>query len=205
MKISIIGSGHVGSALAEGLLKAGHKVSFGVRKPEEVKKELPGALKKADVSDVRSSAEGADIIIITTPPEAANGIAGLIKEQENAIWIDATNSVRSKPEGYETAYAALKGITGHKKLVKCFNTTGFENMKDPQYGNEGIDMFMAGDDQPSKEITRKLALELGFANCYDFGGDDKVKLLEQFALSWINLAIMQGMGRGIAFKLVRRD
>jgi hypothetical protein len=31
-----------------------------------------------------------------------------------------------------------------------------------------------------------------------------VELLEQFALSWINLAIMQGRGRNMAFRLVRR-
>ncbi len=204
MNITIIGSGHVGSALAEGSLRAGHQVSFGVRKPEVVKNAFTGNLKSASVSDIRSSAEGAEIIIITTPPQAVIEIAELIREQENAIWIDATNSVRSGPEGYETAFAALKGITGHAKLVKCFNSTGFENMLNPKYKDGGIDMFMAGDDKPSKEIARQLALDLGFANCYDFGGDDKVKLLEQFALSWINLAIMQGMGRGIAFKLVRR-
>ena len=204
MKITIIGSGHVGSALAEGFIRAGHDVSFGVRKPEEVKNELTGELKKARVNDIRSSAEGADIIIITTPPEAVTGIIPFIREQEDAVWVDATNSVRTKPEGYETAFAAIKGITGHRKLVKCFNSTGFENMKNPVYHGQGIDMFMAGDDQQSKEIISRLARELGFANCYDFGGDDKVKLLEQFALSWINLAIMQGMGRGIAFKLVHR-
>ncbi len=35
-------------------------------------------------------------------------------------------------------------------------------------------------------------------------GDDKVELLEKFALSWINLAIMQGHGRDITFKMIRR-
>jgi hypothetical protein len=36
------------------------------------------------------------------------------------------------------------------------------------------------------------------------GGSEQVELLEKFALSWINLAIMQGHGRGIGFKVVRR-
>ena len=44
----------------------------------------------------------------------------------------------------------------------------------------------------------------GFGSCIDFGKSDKVELLEKFALCWINLAIMQGQGRDIAFKLVRR-
>ena len=41
-------------------------------------------------------------------------------------------------------------------------------------------------------------------NCYDFGGSDRVELLEKFAFSWINLAIMQGVGRNMAFKVVKR-
>jgi len=53
-------------------------------------------------------------------------------------------------------------------------------------------------------LALQLALDAGFGNCYDFGKADKVELLEKFALSWINLAIMQGYGRDIAFKLLRK-
>ena len=65
-------------------------------------------------------------------------------------------------------------------------------------------MFMAGDSAIAKQAAHQLALDAGFAACWDFGNADKVVLLEQFALSWINLAIMQGHGRDIAFRLVRR-
>lgn len=89
--------------------------------------------------------------------------------------------------------------------MKCFNSTGFENMTNPIYLNfGGIDMFCAGNDKESKAIVQKLARDIGFGECWDFGGDDKVELLEKFALSWINLAIMQGHGREIAFKVIKR-
>ena len=65
-------------------------------------------------------------------------------------------------------------------------------------------MFMAGDSANAKVVAARLALDIGFASCMDFGKADKVELLEKFALAWINLAIMQGHGRNIAFKLVRR-
>lgn len=68
-----------------------------------------------------------------------------------------------------------------------------------------LDMFMAGNSMTGKTITRALAMDMGFAECYDFGGDDKVPLLEQFALAWINLAIMQGNGKNIAFKILKRS
>ena len=78
-------------------------------------------------------------------------------------------------------------------------------MENPHYGDTAIDVFMSGDDMEAKRVVRQLALDAGFAECYNFGGADKVQLQEQFALAWINLAIMQGMGRDIAFKLIRRE
>ena len=63
---------------------------------------------------------------------------------------------------------------------------------------------MAGDSEKAKAVALQLALDAGFGSCIDFGRADKVELLEKFALSWINLAIMQGHGRNIAFHLLRR-
>jgi hypothetical protein len=63
---------------------------------------------------------------------------------------------------------------------------------------------MAGSAAKGKDITKQLALDAGFSTCWDFGGDDKAQLLEYFALSWINLAIMQGHGRNMAFKVIKR-
>lgn len=107
------------------------------------------------------------------------------------------------PEPYKTVYHALADKT-NAEIVKCFNTTGFENMLNPLYHGEGIDMFMAGESDKAKEVAKKQALDCGFGSCIDFGKSDKVELLEKFALSWINLAIMQGLGRNLAFKIVYR-
>ena len=117
--------------------------------------------------------------------------------------IDATNAVRQAPEPYPTVYHALADKT-QGEVVKCFNSTGFENMLNPIYHGKGIDMFMAGDSASAKAVAAQLALDIGFASCMDFGKADKVELLEKFALAWINLAIMQGHGRAMAFKVVKR-
>lgn len=206
MNIAILGSGNVGSALAPGLVRAGHSVRFGVRDVTSAKSITAGT--KAAGVPLLSHSDAcldADVVIVTTPPEA---VAALVKEcgdLKSKVIIDATNSVRTKPDPYPTAFHALKALTGSESVVKCFNTTGFENMADPIYpGTGGIDMFMAGSNQRAKDTARQLALDIGFGTCWDFGGDDKVELLEKLALSWINLAIMQGHGRGLAFKLVRR-
>jgi predicted dinucleotide-binding enzyme len=205
MTIAIIGSGNVGGALAQSFIKATHTVLMGVRLPLSDKSlKLATVIGEDRFTSVEYAAKQADVIIITTPPEAVLSLIPQLGDISNKMIIDATNSVRTKPEGYPTAYHAIKEKTGSDRVVKCFNTTGFENMLNPVYNGVGIDMFCAGNNKEAKAITTKLATDIGFATCYDFGGDDKVQLLEQLALSWINLAIIQGHGRNLAFKLIRR-
>ena len=203
--IAIIGAGNVGSALGKGWLKAGHQVVFGVRDPQSAKtKKAMSLIPGVKTLAIHEAVKNADVVVITTPPEAVLELIPLMGDITSKVIIDSTNSVRTRPEPYATAYHAIKEIAKAPDIVKCFNSTGFENMSDPNYHGEGIDMFAAGNSVKAKQVAEQLAKDLGFATCYDFGGDDKVELLEKFALSWINLAIMQGHGRNLAFKLVKR-
>jgi hypothetical protein len=205
MNIAIIGAGNVGSALAAGFSKAGHSVSFGVRDASSPKAAKASGVAGTKILSIGAACSKADVIVISTPPDAVVSLAPQLGDVKNKTIIDTTNSVRTRPEPYATAYHAIKAVTGSEKIVKCFNTTGFENMSNPVYPTfGGIDMFCAGNDKGSKNVAQKLAMEIGFSECWDFGGDDKVELLEKFALSWINLAIMQGHGRNIAFKIIKR-
>jgi len=203
MNIAIIGTGNVGGALATQWAKKGHNIHLGVKNKDQFKgSEL---LKNANTSvfSIKEAIELSDIILIATPPTAIFDIVEEMGDVSGKVIIDSTNSVMKSPEPFKTVFHMLAEKT-NAEVVKCFNSTGFENMKDPVYHGEGIDMFMAGDSEKAKEVARQLALDCGFGSCWDFGKSDKVELLEKFALSWINLAIMQGHGRNIAFKVVRR-
>lgn len=206
MIIAILGSGNVGGALAPGLVNAGHSVRFGVRDVHSAKSITAGT-RAAGVPllPVPEACLDAEVIILTTPPEAVKDLVPQLGDVSRKVIIDATNSVRTRPEPFPTAFHAVKALTHSESVVKCFNTTGFENMANPVYpGVGGIDMFCAGNDKKAKAVAAQLAKDIGFGACWDFGGDDKVELLEKLALSWINLAIMQGHGRGMAFKVVSR-
>lgn len=205
MKIAIIGAGNVGGALAKQWAKAGHSIYLGLR---DLNSADAKALEKFSPNITSHTIEEAinqsEVVLFATPPEAAVQTAKQSPSLKNKIVIDASNSVFKKPEPYKTAFEGIKEETGCEDVVKCFNSTGFENMENPTYGDIAVDMFAAGSSAEAKEVARKLSLDAGFAECYDFGGDDKVELLEQFALSWINLAIMQKQGRNIAFKVLKR-
>ena len=205
MKIAIIGSGNVGTALASGLINAGHEVIFGVRDPQSVKSQKAAdAIAGAALLSIADATANAEAIIITTPPDAVPELLGSIANINDKVIIDATNSVMKRAGNYPTALHAIKDLTGAQDVCKCFNSTGAENMANPVYGDVHLDMFTAGDSIKAKAVAQQLAKDIGFAECYDFGGDDKAELLEKLALCWINLAIMQKQGRNIAFKILRR-
>ena len=204
MKIAIIGTGNVGGALATRWSISGHQIYFGVRDIHNFKGKSLLDNPNTYVLSISEAVEKAEIIVIAAIPQAITDIVKLMGNVNGKIIIDAMNSVSSKPEGYLNTFDALLDLAKGAEIVKCFNSTGFENMLNPVYERHGIDMFMAGNSEEAKKIVRQLALDAGFAECYDFGGNNKAELLEKFALSWINLAIMQGYGRNIAFKLIKR-
>lgn len=203
MKIAIIGTGNVGGALATNWSRAGHEILLGVRKTQQFKGAELLRNPNTSVHTIESAAAQADVILVATPPQVAEELARSFGDVSGKIIIDSTNAVRTKPEHYPTAFHAFEALT-KAEVVKCFNTTGFENMQNPNYGHTRLDLFMAGKSERAKSVAAQLAIDAGFEYCYDFGGSDRVELLEKFALSWINLAIFQGMGRDIGFKLVRR-
>jgi predicted dinucleotide-binding enzyme len=203
MNIAIIGTGNVGGALATNWSKKGHTINLGVQDESNFKGQELLKNDKTSVFSIKEAVAKSDVILIATPPTAVFEILEQIGDVSEKIIIDATNAVAKTPEPYKTVYHALQDKT-KAEIVKCFNTTGFENMLNPTYNGVDIDMFMAGDSEKAKLVAQQLALDCGFGICIDFGKSDKVELLEKFALSWINLAIMQGRGRNIAFKLLRR-
>lgn len=203
MNIAIIGTGNVGGALATRWSVKGHTINLGVQDVNNFKGIELLRNSNTKVFTIAEAVAHSEVVLIATPPTAIFGILEQWGEVSGKIIIDATNSVRQAPEPYKTVYHCLSGKT-QAEIVKCFNTTGFENILDPIYNGEGIDMFMAGDSEKAKSVASRLALDAGFGSCFDFGKSDKVELLEKFALSWINLAIMQGYGRNIAFKVVKR-
>ncbi|HMV43136.1 MAG TPA: NAD(P)-binding domain-containing protein [Leptospiraceae bacterium] len=205
MKIGIIGTGNVGGALATKWAQKGHEIFLGVKDTNSFKGKELLSNPNTKVLPTQEAVKQAEVILIATPATAAIEVAKSLGDTTGKIIIDAMNVVMGKgPSGFSNTADAILANTQTKDVVKCFNTTGFNNMENPIYGNVGIDMFMAGSSEKGKEITRKLALDAGFGECYNVGGNDKFQLMEQFAFFWINLAMMQGLGRNIGFKLLKR-
>ncbi|MBI1350013.1 MAG: hypothetical protein GC156_02715 [Actinomycetales bacterium] len=92
---------------------------------------------------------------------------------------------------------------GSTRVVKAFNTTGSENMTDPDYSGQRPVMLVAGDDAAAKGLTMDLAEGIGF-DAVDAGPLAAARDLEHLAMLWIRLAYSLGNGPDIAFSLLRR-
>lgn len=206
MKIAIIGTGNVGGALATAWSKKGHSILLGVRDTNAFKGKQLLENPNTSACTITEAVKQAEVILISTPAITAAEVSRQLGDTNGKVIIDAMNIVMGKgPEGFSNSTEAILANTPSRDVVKCFNTTGFNNMANPQYGDTILDLFMAGDSSRGKTIARELAIDAGFAACYDIGGNDKFDMMEQFARFWINLAMFQGMGREIGFKLLKRS
>ena len=205
MKIAIIGTGNIGSTLAKRFAENGHQIFLGVRNVSDFKGlQLLSGLKNCSVHIISEAVQSAEVIVIAVPAQFAVDVAKKLGDVSGKVIIDTMNSVFIKHEGFTNTTDAVLANCNTTDVVKCFNTTGFENLMDPIYDYHGIDMFTAGSSVKGTAIATQLAKELGFENVYHFGGNDKFYLIEQMAMCWINLAIMQKQGRGMAFKIIKR-
>ncbi len=214
MNIAIIGAGNVGGSLGTRWAKGGHKVAFGVRKPEDpkVKKVLDAAGPNARVASVADAVKDAEVVGFTTPWEGTKDAIDAAKNLSGKILFDATNPITLSPEGIKrgllighTTSAAEQIATWAPgaRVVKAFNTTGFPNMLDPKYGSQAATMFICGDDKDAKAIIKKLSDELGF-DTQDVGPLSNARHLEAVAMLWIDLAFIRGWGVNFAFKIIKR-
>lgn len=208
MNITVIGYGNVGGTLADVWSQKGHQVTVGAKDLNDPKlKAFLEAHPKIKAQTTLQSVKDAEVIVIAIPAQFTADLAKELGSLQGKIVIDTTNSVFTKPTPYQTGFEAFQKITG-AKMAKCFNSTGAENMKNPIYhtpnGEElRADMFVAGSDPEAKKIAFQLSQDAGFET-YDFGGDDKVVLLEEVCRIWIHLAMGQGLGRNMAIKILKK-
>lgn len=190
MQVVVIGSGNVGGTLGRRWSELGHEVRY------------------AERGRVAEAAREAEVVVLATPWAAVPVVAAQLAEVEGLLVIDATNPIGpgfalDVGLGGESGAERLASRLPGARVVKAFNTVGFNVMANPVFDGRPAVLCYCGDDAAAKKITHQLATELGF-QAVDAGPLAKARLLEPFALLWITLAMQQGWGREIGFGLMKR-
>ena len=210
MKIAIIGAGNVGGTLGRAWAKAGFEVMFGVRDPSSPK--VAALLATTDdrtiAGRVAEAAAYGTVVALCTPWDATESAVKESRDLAGKVLLDCTNPLENDLSGLTvgptTSGAELVASWAPgARVVKAFNTTGFENMADPDFGGRAATMLIAGDDEAANGIASELARRIGFDPVVA-GPLAMARLLEPLALLWIKLAVIQGYGTRIAFQLDRK-
>jgi len=201
MKITVIGAGNVGSTLGKLWAERGHEVSFGAR---DINSAKVGALRAnwADVAvtGVVEAVKSAEVVVIAVPGSVVGDTVTGGGDWSGKIVIDTTNRFGASDE-FGSASEEIAQKASGSKVVKVFNTIGYERYGRPTFGPERASMFLCGDDADAKSVVSGLTIELGFEPV-DCGPLVNAGMLESLARLWISLA-RDVEGRNIGFRLLR--
>ena len=169
MKIGIIGTGNIGSAIARAMVRIGQEVTLANRRGPTA---LDGLLKelgpKAKAGTVEEAAK-ADIVFVAVNwskiPEALAGLSNW----SGRIVVDANNPIeapafRPFDLGGRSSSEVFSEFVPGAKVVKAFNHLQPHLLSgDPRAEGGRRVLFLAGDDAQAKANVSQLISRLGFA------------------------------------------
>ena len=137
---------------------------------------------------------GSEVIVLALPGAA---VSGLTADHGDAlagkVVIDATNRMG---EAVTNSRASLPATV---RYVRAFNTLGGENMADPVFAEGRADMFFSA---PEDDRSTVEAVIEGVGLRPVYVGEDQEALIDALFQLWIALALTQGRGRRLAFRLL---
>lgn len=214
MHIAVLGAGNVGGTLGKRWAGAGNQVTFGVRDPDDAKIQTlvrdSGA--NAAAASIADAARNAEIVVLAVPWDGVREVLHNAGNLAGKIVVDATNPLVMTPEGLKQGLVVGHTTSGAEqaaqwapeaRVVKAFNTTGWQNMANPSYGSNRLTMCLCGDHAEAKAAVADLAGQLDFEPV-DVGPLRSARYLEAMAMLWIDMALFRDFGTDFGFRMETR-
>lgn len=191
MDIAIIGTGFIGGTLGRALARAGHRITFGSRHPED---DSVASGFSASVSTPAGALDGAEVVILALPGSAVGEFAASNAEAlAGRLVIDVTNRMG---EPVVNSRAALPPSV---RYARAFNTLGGENLAQPVFADGPADMFFSAP-EADRSTVETVIEGVGLRPVYV--GADQEDIIDALFRLWIALAMKQGRGRRLALRLL---
>jgi hypothetical protein len=203
MNIAVLGAKLIGSTLGKSWARAGHKVVFGVRNVAnpEVQALVKSLGDQASVTTVAEAIAQGDVVLFAIPGAAMDEtIAANAKALNGKIVIDTTNKMGAP---VANSAATFEEKTPLAKVFRAFNSYGFENFQNPRFGDLQADLFYCGADGDAQTKVEQLISDAGLRPIR-LGGINQAQVADMVGRLWFTLAHGQGMGRGLALKVLTR-
>ncbi len=170
LQIGVIGSGHIGGTIGGLWVKAGHRVLFSSRHPDELKDMVSGLGPLARAGTVAQAIDFGEALLVAVPYGALPQIGQDYREALGGkLVLDACNAVSSRDGAIadEVEKNGI-GVTSQKylpgtRLVRAFNTMSYmifareANRPEPR-----LAIPIAGDDAAAVQTGAALVRDAGF-------------------------------------------
>ena len=198
MKIGVLGTGMVGSAIAGKLKQLGHDVRLGSRHPA-------GAKAGVTVVSHEAAAQHGDWIVVCLPGESVlETLDGL--EIGNKILVDISNFDSAIKEPLQEPLAQLiQRAYPEARVVKTLNSISAHLMVDPQSLGAPHSVFVAGNDTGAKGEVTELLKSFGWSDIIDLGDLSATRAMENLAAVWVSLEAVLDVGPNFTLAVVRGD
>lgn len=210
MKISFIGIGKVGGALAAGLDRAGHEIIIAHdNAASETVRNALAAHPGWKVMPVQQAVSAADAVFLATPFHAAEQVLkGL--QFGGKVLVDCTNPVgagiRHGLNSERSGTEWIQELAYDARVVKAYSIYGFENFINtayPAYHEVKPVMMIAGNDLKAKEVVAGFNCDLGF-DSLDVGPAEMALHLEHLTLLWIKMVRRDKHSAGMSWAYLSR-
>lgn len=203
IRIAVLGAGNIGGTLGKKWAAAGHSVAFGVNDPQGQHAQALRAALDGGVtigSPAEALAEG-DVVLMAVPGSAMDAtISANAARLGGKTIIDAAN--RMGGSGPVNSFATFRAQTPTARVYRAFNTYGWEVFANPVFDGVTADHFYCGPDGESRAVVERLISDIGLRPVR-VGDADQVEVVDSLLRLWFTLANGQGMGRHLAFSLLR--
>jgi predicted dinucleotide-binding enzyme len=194
MRIGLLGSGQVATALADGFLAHGHQVMLGTRDRSKLQAWLAKNRQGAAAGVAEAAAFG-EVVVLAVKGTAA---AQVLRAAESAnlagkTIIDTTNPIADAPPANgvlkffttldDSLMEQLQREFPAARFVKAFNSVGNASMVDPRFKGGTPTMFICGNDQAAKKTVTGILEQFGWET-EDMGGAEAARAIEPLCMLW---------------------
>ncbi len=186
MKVTIIGAGNVGRALAGSATRAGHEVTISAAHADHAQTVARETGARASASN-GDAVRDAQVAILAVPASAIDDLATEIGGGlAGKAVVDVSNRPTPDPSGAVDASVAeaIQAKLPGAHVIKAFNTAFASRQADPLVDGVPVDGYVAGDDVEAKKTVLELVRSIGFRPI-DVGPLVMARTLE--AMAWLNI------------------
>jgi predicted dinucleotide-binding enzyme len=212
-KIGVLGSGTVGTVLADGFLRHGYEVTRGSREPAKLGDWLARSGPMALTGTFAEAARAAEIVVLAVKGDAAESVLDLagVDALRGKVVIDTTNPIAAAPpvNGVirffttldESLMERLQRRVPQARFVKAFSCVGNALMVNPELPGGPPSMFICGNDDAAKRDVTGILDQFGW-HTEDLGAAEAARAIEPLCILWC-IPGFQGRGWSHALKMLR--